>query len=169
MKQFLFGCVAVCAASLMAAIDADTAAKAALTHAGVSAVADKALSVVPEMDDGKLRYEVRFHDGTSSYEYEIDGASGAVLESSRKALPVIAQPKSKEGISDARALAIALSDANIKDVPSRTKVRREIEDGRPVYEVEFDAGDMEYEYTIDAESGMILERDCERDSWLPWR
>ena len=43
------------------------------------------------------------------------------------------------------------------------KVKLDYDDGRWEYEVEFRSGDYEYELTIDAVSGTIL--DYERDFW----
>ena len=43
------------------------------------------------------------------------------------------------------------------------EVDRDWEDGRLEYEVEFKAGGMEYEYTIDGATGSILEYEQEWD------
>ena len=63
-----------------------------------------------------------------------------------------------------RAKSIAVEDAGqaLSEV-TFTKTKLERDDGRTVYEIEFFAGDTEYEYTIDAASGAILERSAERE------
>ena len=46
---------------------------------------------------------------------------------------------------------------------AKLKVDLEDENGRPVYEVEFKAGNTEYEYKIDGITGAVLEHECEED------
>lgn len=45
---------------------------------------------------------------------------------------------------------------------SFTKAKLERDDGRTVYEIEFYQGYVEYDYTIDAATGAILEYDMDR-------
>ena len=52
-----------------------------------------------------------------------------------------------------------MSESQVYD----TDVELDDEDGRWVYEVEFKADGMEYEYVIDAYTGAVLEYDMERD------
>ena len=44
-----------------------------------------------------------------------------------------------------------------------TKAKLDWDDGRQEYEVEFRQGRTEYDYTIDATTGAILESDRDRD------
>ena len=46
---------------------------------------------------------------------------------------------------------------------AKLKVDLEDEDDRPVYEVEFKAGNLEYEYKIDGTTGAVLEHECDGD------
>ena len=69
-------------------------------------------------------------------------------------------------IGEDAALEIALKDAGL----SESKVKRirceldyDDDDGRYEYEVEFRKGTTEYDYTIDAFSGEILEKDVDKD------
>ncbi|MBR4550472.1 MAG: PepSY domain-containing protein [Oscillospiraceae bacterium] len=61
------------------------------------------------------------------------------------------------------AKAVALADAGLeeKDV-SKLSIGHDREDGREVYEVKFRADGVRYEYSVEAESGRILEREIKR-------
>lgn len=65
-------------------------------------------------------------------------------------------------ILEEEAKSIALEDAGLtEDQISGIRIRLEKDDGIQQYEVEFYAGDKEYDYEIDAASGNILGRDME--------
>ena len=73
-----------------------------------------------------------------------------------------AQPTGQ--IGHAAAKAAALTHAGVSESQAYdTDVELDDEDGRWVYEVEFKADDMEYEYVIDAYTGAVLEYDMEQD------
>ena len=63
----------------------------------------------------------------------------------------------------AAALQTALKDAGVNEADaSRIRVTMDRDDGMLVYEVRFDAAEIEYDYEIDAESGRIISTDVER-------
>ena len=67
-----------------------------------------------------------------------------------------------EFIGKSRAKEIAFQHAGVIQADARKiKVEFDTDDGTPEYEVEFIAGNVEYEYTIDARTGKILEYDSE--------
>lgn len=189
MKHTLLLASALLAGAACAAIDAAAAARAALTHAGVAAAAPNALYVEPDLDDGRWTYEVKFHDGKTAYDYELDAETGAVLKAERKALrqipgvaqtaaaPQPAQPVAQPAqpglpaglIPEAKAKALALKDANVAEDAIRRfsyKAKLDTDDGRQVWEIEFRAGKMEYDYEIDAATGAIRKREIEQDRGL---
>ena len=61
-------------------IGAEGAKAAALAHAGLKEKDVTGLTVDRDYDDGRLEYDVDFWQGSTEYEYTIDGATGAVLE-----------------------------------------------------------------------------------------
>lgn len=62
------------------------------------------------------------------------------------------------------AKRIALNHANLaENQVRRLRVERDREDGVQVYEVEFESGDFEYDYEIDAQTGTIRKAKKERD------
>ena len=61
------------------------------------------------------------------------------------------------------ALQTALKDAGVNEADaSRIRVTMDRDDGMLVYEVRFDAAEVEYDYEIDAQSGRIISTDVER-------
>ena len=72
-------------------------------------------------------------------------------------------------ISEDEAKEIVLKDAGVseKDI-SGIRIKLEKDDGIWQYEVDFYAGDKEYDYNIDADTGKILSKDMEIDDDLYW-
>ena len=66
-------------------------------------------------------------------------------------------------IGSAKAKSIALSHAGVSESQTtEMKVQQDRDDGRLEYEVEFKSGGKEYEYTIDAASGTILDYEIDQ-------
>ena len=73
------------------------------------------------------------------------------------------QPAATEDEKKEAALQTALADAGVNEADaSRIRVTMDRDDGMLVYEVRFDAAEVEYDYEIDAESGRIVSTDVER-------
>ena len=66
-----------------AAVSAEQAAAAALSHAGFAAEQVSGLRTEYERDDGLRFYEVRFFADGMEYEYDISAADGTVLSFER--------------------------------------------------------------------------------------
>ena len=102
-------------------------------------------------------------------DHKLDVAENKVEQSVQDALspadvpaaaPAPAETLPPEGITEAQAQAIALEHAGLTEQEvSRLQVRADWHDGRQEFEVEFNAGYLEYEYEIDAASGRILSFD----------
>ncbi len=96
-------------------------------------------------------------------DHQLDLAENKVEQSIQDALSPTAPQEAapaKEGITEAEAQAIALEHAGLTEQEvSRLQVRRDWDDGRQEYEVEFHGDYLEYEYEIDAASGRILSFD----------
>lgn len=84
-----------------------------------------------------------------------------LLDSRQQALEgvkTVGRASNKEYIGEDRAKAIALEQAGVAEKEVRKlEVELDYDDGRMIYEVEFYLGNSEYEYEIDARSGLILE------------
>lgn len=153
-------------------ISATEAKKIALENAGVDASKAKFKKVKLEKDDGIYEYEIEFLVNSKEYEYKINAVSGEIIEKDVDSLneettqkATTSAPKPTSGfISIGKAKEIALSHAklNEKDVTFK-KVKLEKDDGVYQYEVEFEKGLIEYEYSINAKDGSIIDFDKEID------
>ena len=169
MKKTLLATALLAAGAAAAAIDPNAAAQAALKHAGLAAVPQNALIVTPDVDDGRAVYDVNFHDGAAyKFEYEIDANTGAILKAERKALPTVAAPvpvvqaAPAAPATEAEAKAVVLAQAGVSEGEiKRYRAKFEIDDGIPQWEIEFRAGEYEYEATVNAATRTII--DFERD------
>lgn len=156
---------------------AQEAAAIALTHAGLTEADVTNLRTRLEKDDGVLFYEVKFCTETLEYEYEIHAISGRILD--REAEPRPAQKPEKEpgkpdkdetapvqpALTAQEAEAIALAHAGLTaEELTCLHTKFDVDDGVAQWEVEFRAGNREYDYTIHAETGKVLEWDWETES-----
>ena len=147
-------------------IGAEKAKEIALQHAGVSASNAVFVKAERERDDGRLTYDVDFYAGNKEYDYEILAADGTILSYDADIegyrIPSSTSTSSSGYISVERAKEIALQHAGLSSSGVNfDKAEFDHDDGRAEYEIEFHHNFREYEYTIDAASGTILE--AERD------
>lgn len=124
--------------------------------------------ILASMDysNGRVTYEVEFYQGEYKYEYEMDAADGDMLEWEaewkradllEEELKELEREAEIQGIGEEQALSIAIEDAGVKkeDIVF-CKVLPDYEQ-RECFEVEFNTAEKEYEYKIDADTGMIVE------------
>ncbi|WP_162610620.1 PepSY domain-containing protein [Blautia sp. An249] len=65
-------------------------------------------------------------------------------------------------LTEEKALETARKDADLKEKEiDKSRVKLDYDDGQLYYEVEFYAGEKEYDYEIDAKTGKILSKDFE--------
>ena len=147
-------------------IGAEKAKSIALSHAGFTASQVQRLKVEKDYDDGRLEYEVEFYAGTTEYDYTISGTDGTILKQDKEEHggSQTTQPSAGSDIGAEKAKSIALSHAGftasqVQDL----QVEKDNDDGRLEYQVEFRVNGTEYEYTISAADGTILERDIDKD------
>ena len=156
-------------------ISLEQAKAAALKHAGRKQ--EDVIFVQEELDydDGQAVYELEFYSADAEYDYEVSASTGKILSCDYDAESHIpedaAVPSSKpattasaSNITLEQAKAIALKHAGLSaDQVRFTKAKKDHDDGRTVYEIEFEKGRMEYEYEISVSTGKILEWDKEYD------
>ena len=131
-------------------VDEAAAQKIALEHAGVKA-ADATIT------KSKLDYE----DGRQVYDYEIAADTGEIISSAYEEKTVGANSNNVT-VSEADAKKTALdrvSGATDKDL---YEWKLDYDDGRPEYEGKIIYGGTEYEFTIDAATGSVMEWDAEK-------
>lgn len=175
-------------ASDSAYIGVEAAKSAAFAHAGLDASQVTMGEVDFDYEDGRMVYELEFYANGAEYEYDIDASTGAVVKSSQEGGRTQTGSSAGSGgasggvpsgsgggtaqtgaggsspdIGSEAALAAALNHAGVsQDQVYDLEVKREYDDGRLEYEIEFKTGGWEYEYTISAADGAIL--DYERDN-----
>lgn len=141
----------------------------ALEHAGVREADVIYLYSTLDTDDGVLEYEVEFCTGTQQYDYEIKAADGTVLSYDYEIEGGHHHTMSGNSItppagyiSEADAKKTALEHAGVQESDiTFFKIKLEYDDGVLEYEVEFYAGNKEYDYDIDAATGVIRSYDYE--------
>ena len=156
-------------------IGEDKAKSIAYSHAGVDGSIVRSIEIKMDYDDGKMVYDIEFYADHTEYEYEIDAINGTILEydhdsrkradSSNKNNSSSEENKAtKEYIGKEEAKNIAFKHANVSESSSRDlKIELDRDDGRMIYEIEFDYNNMEYEYEIDAYTGEIIKWQIEND------
>ena len=141
------------------AVDEAKAKSIAMNDAGVKEADTAYLKVKLDYDDGVKVYDVEFYAGGTEYDYEINAATGEIRSMDHDAEGYApTQTGSAKSEADIQAIALA-------KVPGATAsdlwMHLDHDDGRQVYEGSIYYNSMEYEFTIDAYSGAILEWDSE--------
>ena len=138
-------------------IGADAALQIALEHAGLSQndiiVAKNKL----DTDDGVYEYEIEFYAGGKEYDYTINAQTGEIrsydISTQQQDLPGAASGM----IDEATALQAALDQAGLQEAEIiLAQNRLDRDDGRYEYEIKFYANNSEYEITVDASTGAVL-------------
>ncbi len=119
----------------------------------------KVLSMVSDYDDGVLEYKVRLSKGSKQYKLVYDAANGKLIEYEWKVVSKKSSGATKY-IGVDKAKTIALKKAPGADV---VKVEYDNDDGLAVYEVELRDGIYEYDITLNAKTGAVLEFDKDID------
>lgn len=125
-------------------------------------------AIVLDADERPAEYEIDFIASGSEYEYTLKAEDGKILDKGIEALPQQqnadpnADADSQKQITESQAKEIAYKDAGINsDQIKFVKSKYEIDDGYQVYEIEFKIDGSEYEYTINAKGGGILDKSVE--------
>ena len=146
----------------------------ALTDAGLTSDTVKSLRSRLEYDDGIAIYDVEFWTDTDEYDYEIDAVSGEILavdrdvesytppaSGSTSTTTTTGVAPQGDPITEDAARQAALSHAGVTDDGTVQFFRCDLdeEDNHHVYDVEFCANNVEYDYEIDAYTGEVLSYD----------
>lgn len=140
----------------------EAAKAAAFAHAGVAEADAEGLRVESDWEDGVRVYEIKFRAGGMKYDYEIEAATGAVRKAGQEWGTAAGGQGSSGLIGEEAAKTAALAHAGV-DEQDLNYIRWELdrEDGAQVYEIEFTAGGMEYDYEIDAATGAVRKAEQE--------
>ncbi len=165
--------LAVQPATQPAQVGLEAAKNTALADAGLSVDHVTFIKAQLDYDDGIQVYDIEFISATHEYDYEINAATGAVHDKSIEALEVRENPPAGGGnttpdntsdisLDRAKEIAVAKAGLSVSDVMF-TKAKLEHDDGHTVYEIEYYHNGMEYECTVKAADGAVLEYDYERE------
>ena len=141
----------------------------ALTDAGLKDTDVTFVRCNLDLDDGRMEYEVEFFSGNTEFDYDIDAATGTIVSKDRDAefySPAGTGTSSvAEGaMTEQKALEIALNKAGVsKDTVSFSRVHRDFDDGREIFDVEFHVGMTEYSFDIDANTGAVVDYGMDYD------
>ncbi len=140
-------------------ISSSKAKSIALKDAGLKENEVYDLEIELDRDKGVLHFDVSFEKDGKDYDYEINAKTGKIISVEK---PNATTNKSQ--ISKSKAKEIALNHAGVKSADiSRYQIELEKHDGVWKYEISFNVGYTEYDYTINAESGKILESEKDID------
>lgn len=150
-------------------ISMDYAKEIALDHAGISGEDVYFDDQEFDIDDGVPLYEFEFYLNGNEYEYDIHAISGEILSfehdiKKSKAASKETSQSERTQISKDEAIEIALNHAGLtRSQVSFDDIELDEDDGRLIWEIEFDSEDWEFEYEIDAYSKNILDFKKEYD------
>ena len=155
--------VAATAQTVTGAVDEETAQKIALEHAGVKATDATITKSKLDYEGRRQVYEIEWYAGGKKYDYEIAVDTGEILSSAydEKTSGWSVSNSSNVTVSEADAKQTALgrvSGATQKDI---YEWKFDYDDGRPEYEGKIIYGGTEYDFTIDASSGAVVEWEAE--------
>ena len=142
-------------------VDEAAAQKIALEHAGVAAADATITKSKLDYEDGRQVYDIEWYAGGAKYDYEIATDTGEIISSAYEEKTMGADSKNIT-VSEADAKKTALdrvSGATDKDL---YEWKLDYDDGRPEYEGKIIYGGTEYEFTIDAATGSVMEWDAEK-------
>ena len=155
---------AATAQTVTGTVDEEMAQKIALEHAGVKATDATITKSKLDYEGRRQVYEIEWYAGGKKYDYEIAVDTGEILSSGYddKTSGWSVSNSSNVTVSEADAKQTALgrvSGATQKDI---YEWKFDYDDGRPEYEGKIIYGGTEYDFTIDASSGAVIE--CEAES-----
>ena len=142
-------------------VDEAAAQKIALEHDGVKAADATITKSKLDYEDGRQVYDIEWYAGGAKYDYEIAADTGEIISSAYEEKTMGADSKNVT-VSEADAKKTALdrvSGATDKDL---YEWKLDYDDGRPEYEGKIIYGGTEYEFTIDAATGSVIEWDAEK-------
>lgn len=147
----------------------EQAKQTALKHAGKTASQVQFVKAQQDRENGRKVYEIEFivssGTGYTEYDYEIDVATGKIVSYDYDAESYTpsqsTNTNAKVKISEATAKQTALSRVPGATAANIYKFELDFDDGRWEYEGEIRYGTMEYDFTIDANTGAIIEWDAE--------
>lgn len=142
------------------------AKRVALAHAGLTENQVSLIRVKLDFDDGRWMYDVEFFSSNrEEYDYEIDAYTGAVISYDFDAEYNPYQQTGTGPITAEQARQIVLARVPGATAANIREFKTDYDDGALKYEGEIIYNGMEYEFEVDAYSGLVREWSAEPISW----
>lgn len=145
-------------------IGEDAALQAALEAAGVSESDASRIQISKDRDDGRDVYDIRFDVDQTEYDYDVLASDGQILSSDVEQRDDDRNNTNNADVAVSREKAI---ETVLAKVPGATendiRIELDYDDGRYTYEGDIIYEKVEYDFSIDANSGDVLEWSEERD------
>ena len=152
-------------ASAKGYISVDDAKEAAFAHAGVNASDVVYVETDFDSEHGVMVYEVEFYAGNVEYEYDINAQTGEVVkyEQQNTGTSLPSANVSGDYIGEAAAKTAALTHAGVSEADvCWLKADFDRDDGVYLYELEFAANGVKYDYDVNAVTGDIVKFEQEQ-------
>lgn len=157
-------------------IGAEAAREIAITHAEVNEASVTKFEIELDVEKGVMVYDIEFDCDGYEYDYDVNAETGEVVKSQKeqegKKNQSAAAPdngSSDNGanatyIGEDAALSAALTHAGLAAdaAVEAYECRMDRERGQTVYELEFVFDGFEYDYDVNAESGIVVKYEKER-------
>ncbi len=139
-------------------IGMDRAKEIALNHAGAEASQADWKDAEFDLDNEVPHYELEFDGGPNEYEYTIHAVSGQIIEFEQDIKAEKKKETTKDQMPKEEAIHIALNHAGLtRSEVDFDGVELDNDEERKEWEIEFNHGQWEYDYKIDALNGRILD------------
>ncbi|MGT2666966.1 PepSY domain-containing protein [Streptococcus rifensis] len=146
------------------AVSAAQAKAIVFKDAGVSEQDVSKLKVHEDSDNDVPVYDIEFEVKGTEYDYTVSAIDGTITvkEVDLSDAEEEQQKQAEATISAEEAKAIVFKDAGVTEVNVRSlKVHGDKDNDIPVYEIEFKVNGKEYDYTVNAVSGLITEKEID--------
>ena len=114
-----------------------------------------------DYEDGRQVYDIEWYAGGAKYDYEIAADTGEIISSAYEEKTMGADSRNVT-VSEADAKKTALDRVSGATDKNLYEWKLDYEDGHPEYEGKIIYGGTEYEFTIDAATGSVMEWDAEK-------
>ncbi len=153
-------------------IGAENALNAALAHAGVAADGIYGYEAELDYENAVMVYDIEFHADGREYEYDIHAVSGEVIKSKNKndndrsfSSGNASAPDLSGTIGEEAARSAVLEHSGVAEADARFEgIKLDTEHGILVFEIEFYANGVEYDYDVNAVTGEIVKYEYDADN-----
>ena len=164
-------------ANISSYVGEDKARSNAFVHAGVLDGTITDFNVEMDYTDGRMVYRVDFSTGTAKYVYAIDALQGTILSSEKTSKEPSNTDQTEQHkqpthgdsyitVEEAKASALFHAELSASSV-TYIRTYLNVSGTNAIYDIEFISGEYEFDYEIDAYSGVVLSYDHDIENYPP--